>query len=232
MSHLDWAVLVCTVLAIVAVGIWKTRKVATADSYLRGGNDRFWTIGLSIMATQASAITFLSTPGQAYEDGLGFIQFYFGLPIAMVLLAWFVVPIYRRLRVYTAYEYLEQRFDRKTRRLTALLFLISRGLAAGLSLYAPALVLSAVLGWSLQWTNLCMGMLAIAYTVSGGTRAVSATQSWQMGIMLCGMLAAFFFVLHALPHGMGLSGMIHVAGALGKMQAVDPSFNPDKRYTL
>jgi SSS family solute:Na+ symporter len=231
-SHLDWAVLGCTVLFIVAVGIWKTRKVVTADSYLRGGNDRFWTIGLSIMATQASAITFLSMPGQAYEEGLGFIQFYFGLPIAMVLLAWFVVPIYRRLRVYTAYEYLEQRFDRKTRRLTALLFLISRGLAAGLSLYAPALVLSAVLGWSLQWTNLCMGILAIAYTVSGGTRAVSATQSWQMGIMLCGMLAAFFFVLHALPHGMGLPGLIHVAGALGKMQAVDPSFNPDKRYTL
>jgi SSS family solute:Na+ symporter len=231
-SHLDWAVLVVTVLAIVAVGIWKTRKVATADSYLRGGNDRFWTIGLSIMATQASAITFLSMPGQAYEDGLGFIQFYFGLPIAMVLLAWFVVPIYRRLRVYTAYEYLEQRFDRKTRRLTALLFLISRGLAAGLSLYAPALVLSAVLGWPLQLTNLCMGLLAIAYTVSGGTRAVSATQSWQMGIMLCGMLAAFFFVLHALPHGIGLPGMIKIAGALGKMQAVDPSLRLDTRYTL
>jgi solute:Na+ symporter, SSS family len=231
-SHVDWAVLVCTVLAIVAVGIWKTRAVATADSYLRGGNDRFWTIGLSIMATQASAITFLSMPGQAYEDGLGFIQFYFGLPVAMVLLAWFVVPIYRKLRVYTAYEYLEQRFDRKTRRLTALLFLISRGLAAGLSLYAPALVLSAVLGWPLQLTNLCMGLLAIAYTVSGGTRAVSATQSWQMGIMLCGMLAAFFFVLHALPHGVGLPGMIKIAGALGKMQAVDPSLRLDTRYTL
>ena len=232
MSHVDWAVLVCTVLFIVAVGIWKTRAVATADSYLRGGNDRFWTIGLSIMATQASAITFLSMPGQAYEDGLGFIQFYFGLPVAMVLLAWFVVPIYRRIRVYTAYEYLEQRFDRKTRRLTALLFLISRGLAAGLSLYAPALVLSAVLGWPLQLTNLCMGVLAIAYTVSGGTRAVTATQSWQMGIMLCGMLAAFFFVLHSLPHGMGLPGMIKVAGALGKMQAVDPSLRLDTRYTL
>jgi SSS family solute:Na+ symporter len=232
LSHLDWAVLCCTVLAIVALGVWKTRKVATADAYLRGGNERFWTIGLSIMATQASAITFLSTPGQAYEDGLGFIQFYFGLPIAMVLLAWFVVPIYRRLRVYTAYEYLEQRFDRKTRRLTALLFLISRGLAAGLSLYAPALVLSAVLGWPLQLTNLCMGVLAVAYTASGGTRAVSATQSWQMGIMLCGMLAAFFFVLHALPHGVGLPGMIKIAGALGKMQAVDPSLRLDTRYTL
>jgi Na+/proline symporter len=171
-------------------------------------------------------------PGQAYEDGLGFIQFYFGLPIAMVLLSWFVVPIYRRLRVYTAYEYLEQRFDRKTRRLTAMIFLVSRGLAAGLSLYAPALVLSAVLGWPLQLTNLCMGALAIAYTASGGTRAVSATQSWQMGIMFCGMLLAFFFVLHALPHEMGLSGMVKVAGALGKMQAVDPSVRLDTRYTL
>jgi Na+/proline symporter len=232
LSRLDWAVLISTVLAIVATGLWKTRRVATAEAYLRGGEDRFWTIGLSIMATQASAITFLSMPGQAYEDGLGFIQFYFGLPIAMVLLSWFVVPIYRRLRVYTAYEYLEQRFDRKTRRLTAILFLVSRGLAAGLSLYAPSLVLSAVLGWPLQLTNLCMGALAIAYTASGGTRAVTATQSLQMGIMLCGMLLAFFFVLHALPGGMGLSGMVQVAGALGKMHAVDPSLRLDTRYTL
>jgi Na+/proline symporter len=232
LSRLDWGVLATTVLAIVAIGLWKTRRVKTADAYLRGGEDRFWTIGLSIMATQASAITFLSTPGQAYEDGLGFIQFYFGLPIAMVLLSWFVVPIYRRLRVYTAYEYLEQRFDRKTRRLTALLFLVSRGLAAGLSLYAPALVLSAVLGWPLQLTNLCMGLLAIAYTASGGTRAVTATQTLQMGIMLSGMALAFVFVLHSLPGHIGLGGMINVAGALGKMHAVDPSLRLDTRYTL
>jgi len=229
---LDWAVLVATVFAIVSWGVWKTRRVATADAYLRGEGDRFWTIGLSIMATQASAITFLSMPGQAYEDGLGFIQFYFGLPIAMVLLAWFVLPIYRRLDVYTAYQYLESRFDRKTRQLTAALFLISRGLAAGLSLYAPALVLTAVLGWPLQLTNLCMGVLAILYTVSGGTRAVSVTQTLQMGIMFCGMLAAFFFVLHALPVGVGLHGMLTVAGALGRMRAVDPSFRFDTRYTL
>jgi Na+/proline symporter len=232
LSAIDWAVLVCTVLAIVALGLWKTRRVRTADAYLRGGNDRFWTIGLSIMATQASAITFLSTPGQAYEDGLGFIQFYFGLPIAMVLLAWFVVPIYRRLHVYTAYEYLEQRFDKKTRKLTAILFLVSRGLAAGLSLYAPSLVLSAVLGWPLQLTNLCMGAVAILYTVSGGTRAVTATQTLQMGIMLTGMFLAFLFVLHALPHDMGLSGLVTVAGALGKMKAVEPSLRVDTRYTL
>jgi SSS family transporter len=229
---IDWAVLVATVLAIVLWGVWKTRRVSTAEAYLRGEGERFWTIGLSIMATQASAITFLSMPGQAYEDGLGFIQFYFGLPIAMVLLAWWVLPIYRRLRVYTAYEYLESRFDRKTRQLTAALFLVSRGLAAGLSLYAPALVLTAVLGWPLQITNLTMGVLAVLYTVSGGTRAVSVTQSWQMGIMLGGMLAAFFFVLHALPADVGLTGMVKIAGALGKMQAVDPSLRLDTRYTL
>ncbi|HET9753794.1 MAG TPA: sodium:solute symporter, partial [Myxococcales bacterium] len=232
MRPVDWAVLCATVLAIVLWGVWKTRRVATADAYLRGEGERFWTIGLSIMATQASAITFLSTPGQAYEDGLGFLQFYFGLPIAMVLLAWWVVPIYRRLRVYTAYEYLETRFDRKTRVLTAAIFLVSRGLAAGMSLYAPALVLTAVLGWPLQITNLTMGALAVLYTVSGGTRAVSVTQSWQMGIMLSGMLAAFLFVLHALPAGVGLTGMVKVAGALGKMQAVDPSLRLDTRYTL
>ncbi|MGE5049224.1 MAG: sodium:solute symporter [Deltaproteobacteria bacterium] len=232
MRPIDWAVLCATVLAIVLWGVWKTRRVSTAEAYLRGEGERFWTIGLSIMATQASAITFLSTPGQAYEDGLGFLQFYFGLPIAMVLLAWWVVPIYRRLRVYTAYEYLESRFDRKTRVLTAAIFLVSRGLAAGMSLYAPALVLTAVLGWPLQTTNLTMGALAVLYTVSGGTRAVSVTQSWQMGIMLSGMLAAFLFVLHALPQGVGLAGMVKVAGALGKMQAVDPSLRLDTRYTL
>ncbi|HUJ26896.1 MAG TPA: sodium:solute symporter [Myxococcales bacterium] len=232
MRTLDWAVLIATVLAIVSWGVWKTRRIRTADAYLRGEGDRFWTIGLSIMATQASAITFLSMPGQAYDDGLGFIQFYFGLPIAMVLLAWFVLPVYRRLRVYTAYEYLESRFDRKTRQLTAALFLVSRGLAAGLSLYAPALVLTAVLGWPLQITNLTVGVLAVLYTVSGGTRAVSVTQTLQMGIMLCGMLGAFLFVLHALPAGVGLAGMARVAGALGKMHAVVPSLRFDTRYTL
>jgi SSS family solute:Na+ symporter len=232
MRFVDWAVLIATVLFIVAWGVWKTRRVSTAESYLRGEGERFWTIGLSIMATQASAITFLSMPGQAYEDGLGFLQFYFGLPIGMVLLAWFVLPIYKRLRVYTAYEYLEGRFDRKTRLLTASLFLLSRGLAAGLSLYAPSLVLSAVLGWPLQITNLCMGVLAVLYTVSGGTRAVSVTQSWQMAIMFGGMLAAFFFVLQSLPEGVGLFEMARVAGALGKMQAVDPSVRLETRYTL
>jgi len=232
MRTIDWAVLVATVAIIVAWGLWKTRKVNTADAYLRGGEDRFWTIALSIMATQASAITFLSTPGQAYEDGLGFLQFYFGLPIAMVLLARFVLPVYRRLDVYTAYQYLETRFDRKTRLLTAGLFLLSRGLATGISIYAPALVLSAVLGWPLQITVVALGTVAIAYTVSGGTRAVSATQTGQMVVMLGGMMAAFVFVLRATPPEVGLLDLARVAGALGKLQAVDPSLRLDTRYTL
>lgn len=230
MRAVDWAVLVATVVTIVAWGLWKTRHPQTARSFLRGEGGRSVGIALSIMATQASAITFLSMPGQAYEDGLGFIQFYFGLPIAMVLLAFIAVPVYARLNVYTAYEYLEHRFDRKTRQLTAALFLISRGLASGMSLYAPALVLSAVLGWPLQLTSLAIGLVAIAYTVSGGTRAVTVTQTWQMAIMLGGMAAAFVFVVQSLPTGLG--GMAQIAGALGKMQAVDPSVRLETRYTL
>src|SRR5437762_4047354 len=187
MRALDWAVLVGTLALIVGWGVWQQRSVKTTDTYLRGGRDlRWWTIGLSIMATQASAITFLSLPGQAYQDGMGFIQFYFGLPIAMVILSAVIVPIYYRLKVYTAYEYLETRFDRKTRQLTAFLFLLSRGLAAGISIYAPAIVLSRVLGWPLHLTNVAIGLVVIAYTVSGGTRAVAATQTWQMVVMLGG----------------------------------------------
>ena len=163
----------------------------TTEAYLRAGKDiRWWTIGLSVMATQASAITFLSMPGQAYEDGMGFVQFYFGLPIAMVLLSAIIVPIYYRLQVYTAYEYLEQRFDRRTRQFTALLFLVSRGLAAGLAIYAPAIVLSAVLGWPVLWTNLAIGAVVIVYTVAGGSRAVSRTQTAQMVVMLGGLVVA------------------------------------------
>jgi SSS family solute:Na+ symporter len=185
MKLLDWIVLVGTIAAIVGYGSWRDRGAKTSDVYLRGGRDlRWWTIGLSIMATQASAITFLSMPGQAFEDGMGFLQFYFGLPIAMVILSAFFLPLYYRLKVYTAYEFLEQRFDRKTRQLTAILFLVSRSLAAGVSIYAPAIVLSTVLGWPLQWTNLVIGSVTILYTVSGGTRVVSRTQTFQMIVML------------------------------------------------
>ncbi|HEY2743327.1 MAG TPA: sodium:solute symporter [Polyangia bacterium] len=233
MTSLDWAVLVGTIGLIVVYGAYKTREVKNAETYLRGGGDlRWWTIGLSIMATQASAITFLSMPGQAYQDGLGFIQFYLGLPLAMIILSSLIVPIYYRLKVYTAYEYLETRFDRKTRQLVALLFLLSRGLGAGISLYAPAIVLSTVLGWPLGWTTLAIGAAVILYTVSGGTRVVSRTQTWQMVVMLSGMAAAFAFVLHRLPPAVSLDDALAVGGALGKMKVIDFQPRFDTRYTL
>ncbi len=233
MSALDWLILFGTLSLIVGYGIWKGRAVRTADAYLRGGSDMKWyTIGLSIMATQASAITFLSTPGQAYEDGMGFVQFYFGLPLATIILSATIVPVYYRLRVSTAYEYLEQRFDRKTRQLTAFLFLLQRGLGAGLSIYAPAIILSSVLGWPLYSTNLLIGVLVIAYTVTGGTRAVSQTQTYQMIIMLGGMALALLFVLRALPPEVSFDDALHIAGSLGKMKIVDFSPRFSTRYTF
>jgi SSS family solute:Na+ symporter len=233
MRPVDWLVLAGTILLIVAYGVWKTRGVKSAEAYLRGGSDMKWfTIGLSVMATQASAITFLSTPGQAYEDGMGFVQFYFGVPLAMVILSATIVPIYYRLRVYTAYEYLEGRFDQKTRQLTAFLFLIQRGLGAGLSIYAPAIIVSTVFGWPVQATNLAIGALVILYTVSGGTRAVSQTQTYQMAVMLGGMALAFVFIFHQLPEGMSFGDALGVAGALGKMKVVDFSPRFDTRYTF
>ncbi|MGV3619805.1 MAG: sodium:solute symporter [Archangium sp.] len=233
MTGLDWLVLFATIALIVSFGVWKSRGKQTAANYLRGGNDgKWWTIGLSIMATQASAITFLSTPGQAFEDGLGFVQFYFGVPIAMVILSATIVPIYFRTRVLTAYEYLEQRFDLKTRQLTAVIFLLQRALGAGLSIYAPAIILSTVLGWSLVWTNLVIGLLVIAYTVSGGTRAVNQTQQLQMTVMMSGMVLAFAYVLFTLPADVGFTDAFGVAGALGKMNAVDFTPRTDTRYTF
>jgi Na+/proline symporter len=228
MKLLDWVVLLGTLAAIIGWGVWKERGVKTSEQFLRGKRDlRWWTIGLSVMATQASAITFLSMPGQAYEDGMGFIQFYFGLPIAMVILAAIIVPIYYKTKVFTAYEYLETRFDRKTRQLTALLFLISRGLAAGISIYAPAIVLSTVLGWPLQLTNLIIGGVVILYTVSGGSHIVSRTQTYQMIVMLAGMVAAAIFLSRQLP-----DGAVHAAGVIGKLKAVDFSPRFDTRYTF
>ena len=233
MRPVDWVVLIGTLVLIVSYGVWKTWGIRSVDVYLRGGADTRWlTIGLSIMATQASAITFLSTPGQGYESGMGFVQFYFGLPIAMVILSATVVPLYRRLNVYTAYEYLETRFDLKTRQLTAFLFLLSRGLAAGLSIYAPAIILSTVLGWPLHLTNLAIGALVIIYTVSGGTRAVNQTQTHQMAVMLAGMAAAFAYVLWRLPADVSFTDALGIAGALGKMKVVDYSARLDTRYTF
>lgn len=233
MSWIDWTVLICTLLLIVLYGSWKTRKNKNLESYLKGNNSENWmTIGLSIMATQASAITFLSTPGQAYESGMGFVQFYFGLPLAMILISIFFLPIYYRLKVYTAYQYLEQRFDVRVRSFTAFLFLISRGLAAGITIYAPAIILSTLLNWNLDLTCLIIGGLVIIYTVSGGSRAVSLTQKWQMGVIMGGMFLAFYYVLESFPPTMSFMEGIDIAGRLGKMEVINTSFDPSNKYTL
>ncbi|AHM58575.1 sss sodium solute transporter superfamily protein [Flammeovirgaceae bacterium 311] len=233
MNLLDWFVLFGTLLFIVAFGIYKTRGSQNIQSYLMGDNSlKWWTIGLSVMATQASAITFLSTPGQAYESGMGFIQFYFGLPLAMVVLCIWVIPLYYRLKVYTAYEFLEKRFDLKTRLLAAFLFLIQRGLAAGITIYAPSIILSTILGWSLNLTILVIGALVILYTVSGGTRAVSQTQKQQMAVMMGGMVVALLVLLAKLPEDVDFGDAVAVAGNMGKLNLIDTSFDLNNRYTL
>ncbi|SDY06875.1 sodium:solute symporter [Hymenobacter psychrophilus] len=234
MSALDWLILGGTLLFIVGYGTWRTRRAgASLDDYLLGGRSAsWWAVGLSIMATQASAITFISTPGQAYDDGMRFIQFYLGLPVAMVLIAVFAVPIYHRLQVYTAYEYLEGRFDRRTRTFTALLFLVQRGLSNGLSLYAPALVLSAILGWNIHLTVWLIGGLMIGYTVSGGTKAVAVTQQAQVAVIFTGMVIAGYLLVHYLPEGVGFTDAMRVAGSQGKLNLIDFHFDPNDRYNF
>jgi len=230
MSNLDWLVLFLTLVSIVVYGIYKTRGKKSLETYLKGNTANWWTIGLSIMATQASAITFLSTPGQAYEDGMRFIQFYFGLPVAMIIISVSFVPIYYKLKVYTAYEYLENRFDLKTRTLTSLLFIVQRGLAAGITIYAPAIILSTLLGWDLTWTNLFIGVLVIGYTVSGGTEAVSITQKQQMAVMMGGMLLAGIMVIQLLP--ISLQEALQVAGKMDKLNVVNFDFDVSDRYSF
>ena len=233
LAWLDWTVLIGTLLAIVLYCTWKTRKSKDVQDYLKGGNEsKWWTIGLSVMATQASAITFLSTPGQAFHSGMGFVQFYFGVPIAMVVICMVFIPLYHRLKVYTAYEYLETRFDLKTRTLAAILFLIQRGLAAGITIFAPAIILSAILGWNLTMLNIIIGTLVIIYTVSGGTKAVSVTQKHQMAVIFTGMFIAFFLIISYLPDGITFSKALDIAGASGKMKVLDFSFNLENRYTF
>lgn len=233
MQLLDWIVLIGTLVSIVSYGVYKTRGIDKVEDYLRGGNQaHWWTIGISVMATQASAITFLSTPGQAYHDGMGFVQFYFGLPIAMVIICIVFIPIYYRLKVYTAYEYLESRFDLKTRMLTAILFLIQRGLAAGITIFAPAIILSAVLGWNLNILTILIGVLVIIYTVSGGTKAVNVTQKQQMAVMFTGMLIAFLLIVSYLPENISFTNALQIAGANGKMDVLDFSFDFNNRYTF
>ncbi|WP_204345707.1 sodium:solute symporter [Psychroserpens algicola] len=233
MQTLDWIVLISTLLLIVIYGTIQSRGSKNVQDYLKGGNtSKWWTIGLSVMATQASAITFLSTPGQAFNDGMGFVQFYFGLPIAMVVICMVFIPLYHRLKVYTAYEFLENRFDLKTRTLTAILFLIQRGLAAGITIFAPAIILSAVLGWNLLLLNVIIGVLVIIYTVSGGTKAVNVTQKHQMIVIFTGMIIAFCLIIDKLPEGITFSKALDIAGASGKMEVLDFSFNLNNRYTV
>lgn len=233
MAAIDWIILVGTLIFIVGYGVWRTKGSKNVTDYVLGGHDaKWWTIGLSVMATQASAITFLSTPGQAFHDGMGFVQFYFGLPLAMIIICLVFVPIYHRLNVYTAYEFLENRFDLKTRTLAALLFLIQRGLAAGITIFAPSIILSAVLGWDLRTLNILIGILVIIYTVSGGTRAVSVTHKQQMFIIMTGMFIAFFFILGYLPEDITFSKALKIAGASDKLNILDFSVNTTSRYTF
>ena len=233
MSNLDWFVLIFTLASIVIYGIWKTRGTKDLQSYLKGNNDaKWWGIGISIMATQASAITFLSTPGQAYTDGMRFIQFYFGLPIAMIILSVTFLPIFYKLKVYTAYEYLETRFDLKTRTLAAFLFLIQRGLAAGITIYAPSIILSTLLNWNLTLTNIFIGLLVILYTVSGGTKAVTQTQKQQMAVMMGGMILAGILVINMLPNNISFLDAINVAGKMEKLNLVNFDFDLEDRYNF
>ena len=233
MSPLDFVVLFGTLLAIAGYGIWKTRGSRDLEGYFRGDHTMKWgTIGLSVMATQASAITFLSTPGLAYEQGMAFVQNYLGLPIALVIVSAVFIPMYYRLRVYTAYEYLERRFDLKTRQLGAFLFLIQRGLSAGITIYAPSIIVSTLLGWSLDSTILLVGVLAVAYTVSGGTRAVSLTQKYQLAVIWAGMFTAFFLIVREVTGRISFAQAVAVAGKMGRLEVINPSFDFSTRYTL
>ena len=233
MSILDWCVLSLTLLCIVCYGLWKSRGAKNIEGYLLADKELPWyQVGLSVMATQASAITFLSAPGQAYSDGLRFVQFYFGLPLAMVVLCQTFIPIFRTLNVYTAYEYLEKRFDSKTRSLTALLFLLQRGLSTGITIYAPSIILSTLLNIDITYTTLFTGGIVIFYTVYGGTKAVSYTQMFQMGIIFTGLFIAGYMVVHLLPAHVGFFDALHIAGKMNKLNAIDTSFDLNNRYNI
>lgn len=233
MQLIDWIILVSTLLLIVVYGTIKTRGAKSSLDYIKAGNQaKWWTVGLSVMATQASAITFLSTPGQAFHDGMGFIQFYFGIPLAIIIVCMVFIPIYHKLKVYTAYEYLESRFDLKTRTLTALLFLIQRSLSAGITIFAPAIILSSVLGWDLTTLNIVLGLLVIVYTVSGGTKAVNYTQKYQMGIIFIGLLICLAVIINLLPENINFRNAIDIAGANSKLEVLNFSFDLENRYTI
>ena len=233
MNYLDWAVLFGSITFIVLYGTWRTRKTETMEGYLRGDNSmKWWMMGISVMATQASAITFLSTPGQAAEDGMRFIQFYFGLPLAMIIISVTMVPIYYKLKVFTAYQYLETRFDLKTRSLAAFFFLVLRGLSVGITLFAPSIVLSTILRWPISLTTILIGTLVIIYVVSGGTKAVSLTQRHQMAVIMSGMLLAGILALNMLPDHVSFGETVQIAGEMGKLNLVNLEFDPNDRYNI
>lgn len=233
MSTIDWMILIGTLLFIIGYGYWKTKGAQNVEDYvLAGNNTPWWTIGLSVMATQASAITFLSTPGQAFHDGMGFVQFYFGLPLAMIVICVVFIPLYYKLKVRTAYEFLENRFGVQTRTLTALLFLIQRGLAAGITIFAPAIILSVILGWPLRILVIIIGISVMIYTVSGGTKAVNVTQKQQMFIMFSGMTLAFFYILNSFPSELDFKNTLSLAAAHDKLNILDFSIDTSSRYTI
>ena len=233
MSHLDWIVLSLTLIFVVSYGVYRSREKQTMDSFLLAGQSLPWYhVTLSLMATQASAITFLSAPGQAYTDGMRFVQFYFGLPLAMVVLCVTFVPKFHKLKIFTAYEFLEGRFDLRTRALTSFLFLLQRGLSTGLSIYAPSLILSAILGWDITWTNIISGSIVMLYTISGGSSAVSHTHMQQMAIITIGMVMAGVMVVKFLPADVSFTDALHVAGKMGKTNVIDFSFDLNNRYNV
>ncbi|MDL5047753.1 hypothetical protein QQ054_17185 [Oscillatoria amoena NRMC-F 0135] len=233
MSWIDWVVLVGTLLFIALYGMWKSRGMRNIEGYLLADKKLPWYhVGLSVMATQASAITFLSAPGLGYADGLRFVQFYFGLPLAMIVICIVFIPIFKNLNVYTAYEYLENRFDIKTRSLTAFLFLLQRGLSTGITIYAPAIILSSILNISIIYTTFIMGGIVILYTVYGGTKAVSYTQMFQMIIIFSGLFMAAFMVVYMLPQGVGFTDALHIAGKMGRTNAIDTTFDLNNRYNI
>ncbi|MFB6257699.1 MAG: sodium:solute symporter [Flavobacteriales bacterium] len=233
MTWVDWCIMLGTLFFIVGYGAWKSYGSKNIQGFLKGDNRmNWWTMGLSVMATQASAITFLSTPGQAYLEGMGFLQFYFGLPLAMVIISAVFIPLYYRLKVYTAYEFLESRFDLKTRLLTASLFLLQRGMAAGITIYAPAIILSQLLDWSLNFTIIFIGVLVIIYTVSGGTKAVSQTHKQQMAVIFGGLIFAFGLLIHYLSQHISLDQGMEVAGKMGKLKVIDTEFDLSNKYNI
>ena len=238
MSLIDWIVLIATLCIIIVYGVYKSTHTKNLDGYFLSNNSMPWyLVLLSIMGTQASAITFLSAPGQAYTDGMRFVQYYFGLPIAMIVICIFFVPVFRKLKVYTAYEFLEKRFDVKTRTFTSALFLISRGLSTGISIYAPSIILSSLLGWNIYYTNIVMGGFLIIYTVTGGAKAVAYTQQLQLIIVIAGMFLAGYMVVHLLPADMNFSDALKSAGSQGRMNVItsgmkNNSFDWKDKYNI